>query len=122
MTLSNAMAVLSRMIILPGDEAGATLDPSLRCPATDRHRSPTPRTSYSCARTVTVSSSELRTNMNLTRVLIVDDNVAFTAFALRGVALELQAAEFGDASTLAARVRFRLDRPNSTRGCDFVLP
>lgn len=60
--------------------------------------------------------------MNLTCVLIVDDNVAFTAFALRGVALELQAAEFGDASTLAARVRFRLDRPNSTRGCDFVLP
>ena len=55
--------------------------------------------------------------------------VAFTAYALRGDALKLQAAGFNgyiakpvDVMTLAAEVRFWLEGPSSARGSHFVWP
>ena len=55
--------------------------------------------------------------------------VAFTAYALRGDALKLQAAGFNgyiakpvNVMTLAAEVRFWLEGPTSARGSYFVWP
>ncbi len=55
--------------------------------------------------------------------------VAFTAYALKGDALMLQAAGFNgyiakpvDVMTLAAEVRFWLEGPESARGSHFVWP
>ena len=73
--------------------------------------------------------------MELTRRLKADAAtqhiviVAFTAFALRGDALNLRAAGFNgyigkpvNVMTLPAEVRFWLEGPASARGSDFVWP
>ena len=73
--------------------------------------------------------------MELTRQLRADPAtrhiviVAFTAYALKGDALKLQAAGFDgyiakpvDVMTLGAEVRFWFDGPKSSRGSPFVWP
>ena len=73
--------------------------------------------------------------IELTRQLKADSEtkhiviVAFTAYALKGDALKLQAAGFNgyiakpvDVMTRAAKVRFWLEGPASARGSHFVWP